>query len=323
MRRNANYNMYKDAARRRRREGVVTMTEARRDADRFVYMDSRAQARASPSNAAPQIASQGTAHVMELASRARSGSAFRRRALIFTPHEHQPSLTSPIRSLHPRTRVQVRAVKCLYSRHALGQLKGQLSSPTHAARLGFLNMSNNNWQPPFGLPFPMPLPPQVQNAQPNAPGGPPEQQYHPPAPEAFANPWNLPGLNLQAYGQNAQQPQYPNATRESPAQPLFYVLLVYTFANIRQLPGLRQPQRPKCGTRCLCIHSSCRMAPCPPYLAWASHRHRFLTRHIHLSSTWLPLLPSLPRAPTLRSLSHPRSTRLRYRHQQQITASTK
>jgi len=80
---------------------------------------------------------------------------------------------------------------------------------------------STNWQPPFGLPFPMPPPPplQVQNAQPEGQGG-PSDQYHAPAPEAYRTPWNLPGLNLQAYGQNAQQPQYPHAphaTGECPA----------------------------------------------------------------------------------------------------------
>jgi hypothetical protein len=59
--------------RRRRENVVVSMTEARRDGQRFVYMDCRAQARASPEQP-PRIASPiggpRIVHVTALASRA-------------------------------------------------------------------------------------------------------------------------------------------------------------------------------------------------------------------------------------------------------------
>lgn len=75
-----------------------------------------------------------------------------------------------------------------------------------------------NWQPPFGLPFPPFPPPQQQSqAQSNAQGAPSDAYQPPPANSVPPPAWNaatIPGLNLQAHNQNAQQPQFPSGKLE-------------------------------------------------------------------------------------------------------------
>ncbi|KAJ4356673.1 uncharacterized protein N0V89_004709 [Didymosphaeria variabile] len=75
-----------------------------------------------------------------------------------------------------------------------------------------------NWQPSFGLPFPpfpppQPTPQQQPQAQPDAQSGPSDAYPPPPPASTFVPPpaWNIPGLNIQAHNQNAQQPQFPSA----------------------------------------------------------------------------------------------------------------
>ncbi|PSN72365.1 hypothetical protein BS50DRAFT_583911 [Corynespora cassiicola Philippines] len=78
-------------------------------------------------------------------------------------------------------------------------------------------MANYHPQPPFGLPFSFP----PQPPQPSAPTahhdghhrGPPHDPRQAPPLDSFPpNQWSLPGLNMQSFGQNSQQPpQFPPA----------------------------------------------------------------------------------------------------------------
>ncbi|CAI6340831.1 unnamed protein product [Periconia digitata] len=73
-----------------------------------------------------------------------------------------------------------------------------------------------NWQPPFGLPFTMPMPPQTPQSQSQQHGQTPNGQYQSqnaswtPQTDDHANQWAIPGLNNQTYNQNSQSSYSPS-----------------------------------------------------------------------------------------------------------------
>ncbi|PVH92203.1 hypothetical protein DM02DRAFT_663169 [Periconia macrospinosa] len=106
-----------------------------------------------------------------------------------------------------------------------------------------------NWQPPFGLPFTMPAPPQTPQSQSQSqyqqtPNG----QYQPqngswtPQADEHANPWSIPGLNTQSYSHNAQSAYPPAAWSHSlPTQQMWQQAMQMQFP---MLPNGAYPSAP-------------------------------------------------------------------------------
>ncbi|KAF1973760.1 hypothetical protein BU23DRAFT_123632 [Bimuria novae-zelandiae CBS 107.79] len=110
-----------------------------------------------------------------------------------------------------------------------------------------------NWQPPFGVPFPPPFPPPAPQQPQQQPlqsdnHGAPSDAFAPPPQQQQQQPWSIPGLNVQAHNQNAQQPTFPAAipTAWPPTFPTPEQMSQWTQMHIdmQQLPFMMMQNTP-------------------------------------------------------------------------------